>query len=229
MKKSHGAIVRMDTTQKKVWLTFTAHEFADGMDTVLNTLRHHNAKASFFLTGDFTRITDLNRLIDRMKEDGHYIGCHSDKHLLYCDWTKRDSTLVTREEFLKDLEDNYQALEKHGIAREKANIFLPAYEWHNDSIAAWTKEAGYTLVNISSGTLTSQDWTVPDGPKYYSSDFLMKNLLSYEQKKGLNGYILLIHPGTDPKRTDKLYNHLDEILTYLEKKGYSFHSFSELI
>ena len=229
IKKSHGAIVRMDTTQRKIWLTFTAHEFADGFDHVLNTLSKHKAKASFFLTGDFTRINEYKKYMERLKSDGHYMGCHSDKHLLYCDWTKRDSLFVSKEEFLKDLENNYQALEKHGIAREKANVFLPPYEWYNDSIAVWTKEAGYTLVNISSGTLTSQDWTVPDGNKYYSSDFLMKDLFDYEQKKGLNGYILLIHPATDPKRTDKLYNRLDEILTRLEKEGYSFHSFSELI
>ena len=229
IKKSHGAIVRMDTTQKKIWLTFTAHEFADGLEHVLNTLKDHNARASFFLTGDFTRIDGYDKYIERLKKEGHYVGCHSDKHLLYCDWTKRDSLLVSKDEFLKDLVNNYQALEKHGIAREKANIFLPPYEWYNDSIAAWTGEAGYTLVNISSGTLTSQDWTVPDGTKYYSSDFLKKDLFDYEQNKGLNGYVLLIHPGTDPKRTDKLYNHLDEILTRLEKKGYSFHSFSELI
>jgi peptidoglycan/xylan/chitin deacetylase (PgdA/CDA1 family) len=228
IKMSHGGVVRMDTTQKKVWLTFTAHEFADGFDTVLNTLSHHGAKASFFLTGDFTRISGYDRLISRLKADGHYIGAHSNKHLFYCDWTKRDSLLVTKEEFMTDLMDNYKALEKHGITKEMAPVYLPPYEWYNDSISVWTREAGLALVNISSGTLTSQDWTVPDGNKYYTSDFLMKNLLDYEKRKGLNGYILLIHPGTDPKRTDKLYYHLDSILTYLEKKGYSFHSFSEL-
>jgi endoglucanase len=228
-RKTHGAIVRMDTTQKKVWLTFTAHEFADGFDTVLNTLSHHKAKASFFLTGDFTRIPGYDKLINRLKADGHYIGCHSDKHLLYCDWVKRDSLLVTKEQFLADLENNFKALEKYGIAREKANVFLPPYEWYNDTISAWTSEAGYTLVNISSGTITNQDWTVPDGKTYYTSDYLMKNFLAYENARGLNGYILLVHPGTDPKRTDKFYNHLDSILTYLEKRGYSFHTFSELI
>ncbi len=225
---SHGGIVRMDTTLKKVWLTFTAHEFADGFDTVLNTLSHHSAKASFFLTGDFTRIEGYDRLISRLKTDGHYIGAHSDKHLLYCDWTKRDSLLVTKEEFMTYLLNNYNALEKHGITKDMAPVYMPPYEWYNDTISAWTREAGFTLVNISSGTKISQDWTVPDGKPYYTSDYLKKNLLDYEKSKGLNGYILLIHPGTDPKRTDKLYYHLNSILSYLENKGYSFHSFSEL-
>jgi peptidoglycan/xylan/chitin deacetylase (PgdA/CDA1 family) len=224
---SHGAIVRMDTTEKKVWLTFTAHEFVDGFDTVLSTLDRHRAKASFFLTGDFTRIAGYNKIINRLKADGHYTGAHSDRHLLYCDWEKRDSLLVTKEEFMKDLEDNYTALAKHGITRDMAPVYLPPYEWYNDSISVWTREAGLTLVNISSGTITNQDWTVPDGKPYYSSDSLMKNFLDYEKKKGLNGYILLIHPGTDPRRTDKFYLHIDSILTYLGRKDYSFHSFSE--
>lgn len=227
IKMSYGAVVRMDTTKKKVWLTFTAHEFADGFDTVLSTLSHHRAKASFFLTGDFTRLPGYDKIINRLKADGHYIGAHSDKHLLYCDWEKRDSLLVTKEEFMTDLENNYKALAKHGITRDMAPFYLPPYEWYNDTISAWTREAGFLPVNISSGTITNQDWTVPDGKPYYSSDYLMKNFLAYEKEKGLNGYILLIHPGTDPRRTDKFYLNLDSILTYLERKNYSFQSFAE--
>ncbi len=120
-------------------------------------------------------------------------------------------------------------LSKSGVSRTKARVFLPPYEWYNDSIASWTNLAGSILVNMSSGTITSQDWTFPDkGKPYYSSDTLMKNLLSYEKLKGMNGYILLIHPGTDPRRKDKFYLLLDSILTYFENKNYSFHTFSEI-
>ena len=106
--------------------------------------------------------------------------------------------------------------------RAKPCIFLPPYEWYNDSIASWTKEEGLKLVNNSSGTITNQDWTFPDkGKPYYSSDSLMKNFLSYEKSKGMNGYILLIHPGTDPRRTDKFYLQLDSVLNYLESRKYS--------
>jgi hypothetical protein len=93
----------------------------------------------------------------------------------------------------------------------------------------WTSKAGIRLIDNSSGTITSQDWTFPDKNKpYFSSDSLMKNFLSYEKRKGMNGYILLIHPGTDPRRKDKFYLHLDSILNYLENKKYSFHTFSEI-
>ena len=181
------------------------------------------------MTGDFCRTPGFASIINRLHEEGHYIGPHSDKHLLYCSWEKRDSLLVTKKEFLSDIKNNYMELEKFGISKKKASVFLPPYEWYNDSISTWTNQIGLRLVNISSGTMVNQDWTFPEeGKPYYSSDSLMNNFLNYEKKNGLKGYILLIHPGTDPRRTDKFYLRLDSILTYLEKSNYSFHSFYEI-
>jgi len=225
---SRGAIIRMDTTKKEIYLCFTGHEFADGFDHIINTLSEYNIKASFFLTGDFFRMPGYDKIITRLKNDSHYIGAHSDKHLLYCTWENRDSMLVTKSEFINDLENNYRELAKAGINKNEATVFLPPYEWYNEAIALFTKDMGLKLVNNSPGTFTAQDWTFPGGTTYYSSDTLMKNLLTYENEKGLNGYILLIHPGTDPRRTDKFYLHLDSVLKYLTNKKYSFHSFSEI-
>jgi endoglucanase len=224
-----GSVVRMDTTSKDIYLCFTAHEFKDGFDYISKTLNGHKIKASFFLTGDFCRTPSNKIIIERLKTDGHYIGAHSDKHLLYCSWEKRDSLLVTKSEFITDINANYKELDRLGIPKSKALIFLPPYEWYNDSIARWTRGEGLKLVDNSSGTITNQDWTFPDKDKpYYSSDSLMRNFLSYEKSKGMNGYILLIHPGTDPRRTDKFYLYLDSMLNYLETRKYSFHSFSEV-
>jgi peptidoglycan/xylan/chitin deacetylase (PgdA/CDA1 family) len=226
---NRGAIVRMDTTKKEIYLCFTAHDFSDGFDTITRTLNNHKIKASFFLTGFFCRDRANRKIIARLKTDGHYIGPHSDKHLLYCSWEKRDSLLVTKNEFLSDLAENYKELERSGISKKNAMVFLPPYEWYNDTIAAWTNRTGIKLVDNSSGTITNQDWTFPDkGKPYFTSDSLLRNLFSYEKQKGMNGYILLIHPGTDPRRKDKFYLHLDSILKYLESKKHSFHTFSEI-
>lgn len=228
--RSRGAIVRMDTTRKEIWLCFTAHDFTDGFDTIIKTLKNHKIKASFFLTGDFCRTQGNEMIINRLINDGHYIGPHSDKHLLYCSWEKRDSLLVTKKEFLSDITSNYKALQEAGISKKEASVFLPPYEWYNDTIASWTGKADMIMVNISSGTIINQDWTFPEkGKPYFTSDSLMNNFYSYEKEHGMNGYILLIHPGTDPRRKDKFYLHLDEVLTYLENKNYTFHSFSEII
>lgn len=222
-----GAVVRMDSTAKDIYLCFTAHEFTDGFDHVTRTLNNHKIKASFFFTGDFCRTPANKKIIEKLKTDGHYIGAHSDKHLLYCSWENRDSLLVTKDEFLSDLKNNYKELDRLGVSKTRAQIFLPPYEWYNDSISLWTSESGLKLVNNSSGTITNQDWTFPDkGKPYFSSDSLMKNFLAYEKNIGMNGYIMLIHPGTDPRRTDKFYLQLDSVLNYLESRNYSFRSFT---
>jgi endoglucanase len=229
VKMLKGAVVRMDTTARDIYLCFTAHEFTDGFDFISKTLRNHKIKASFFFTGDFCRTPSNKKIVERLKNDGHYIGAHSDKHLLYCSWENRDSLLVTKNEFVSDIRNNYKELDRLGIPKNKAQVFLPPYEWYNDSIASWTSQEGLILVNNSSGTITNQDWTFPDkGKPYFSSDSLMKNFLMYEKTRGMNGYIMLIHPGTDPRRKDKFYLRLDSVLNYLESRNYRFHSFSEV-
>ena len=47
--------------------------------------------------------------------------------------------------------------------------------------------------------------------------------------KGLNGFLLLLHLGVGPKRTDKMSDRLDELLTALERRGYQFVRVDELL
>jgi peptidoglycan/xylan/chitin deacetylase (PgdA/CDA1 family) len=219
----HGAIVRMDTTKNNIYLVFTGHEFADGFDVIRETLAEHDIKAAFFFTGDFYRNPSFNKLINILKQDGHYLGAHSDKHLLYCTWEKRDSLLVSKAEFVKDLKDNYKEMARFGIKREEALFFMPPYEWYNLEISKWTEEMGLTLFNFTGGTSANQDWTYPElGKTYISSDSIFNRILNYEKTYGMNGFILLSHIGTDPRRTDKFYYKLDSMIGILKHKGYSF-------
>jgi hypothetical protein len=55
--------------------------------------------------------------------------------------------------------------------------------------------------------------------------------VDYEQSSpsGLNGFILLIHIGTAPNRTDKFYHRLDELIIWLKEKGYDLKRIDELL
>jgi len=66
----NGAIVRMDTTSKDIYLCFTAHEFKDGFDYIANTLNEHKIKASFFFTGDFFRTPSNRKIVEKLKAEG---------------------------------------------------------------------------------------------------------------------------------------------------------------
>jgi len=210
-------------------LVFTGDEFADGGLAISNTLKQSGVKASFFFTGRFYRNKAFKSILRRLKNDGHYLGAHSNDHLLYNDWTQRDSLLVTKKEFITDLQKNYDVMQQWGIAKKDALFYLPPYEWYNDTIAAWTKEAGLQLINMTPGTISHADYTTPDAKNYRSSDVIFKSITDYEQRRGLNGFILLVHIGTDSKRTDKFYNQLPQLLLYLKQKGYEAVRVDELL
>ncbi|MBN8673066.1 MAG: glycoside hydrolase family 9 protein [Chitinophagales bacterium] len=226
-----GAVTRGDSANKKIALVFTGHEFADGGDFIASTLQQEKIKGSFFFTGDFFRNPAFTKLIVDLKKQGNYIAPHSDKHLLYCDWTQRDSLLVTKEQFKKDLQKNYRMMSRFGIREEQARYFLPPYEWYNDSIAAWTKQMGFQLINFTPGTRSTADYTTPEMKNYRSSDEIWASIINAEQTRpaGLNGFIVLIHIGTDPKRSDKFYRRLPELVQYCKARGYQFQRVDELL
>ena len=230
--RSHGAVVRLDTRERNIHLVFTGHEFADGGDTIRAVLRRQRIRASFFFTGEFLRSPAFAPLIRGLRADGNDIGPHSDKHLLYCSWEKRDSLLVNRTQFLRDLDSNMAALAAFGIEPSAAHVFLPPYEWYNDSIAAWSLSAGLQLVNFTPGTSSNADYTWPAlGRSYVPSDTILSRILGYEatQTSGLNGFILLLHVGVDPRRTDRFSMILDWLITELRRRGYAFRLLSEAL
>ena len=229
---AHGAIIRGDVSKKEISLVLTGDEFADGGTTILEVLRKHGVSASFFLTGNFYLNDAFRELIIDLREDGHYLGAHSDQHLLYADWSKRDSLLVTEEEFKLDLLANYERMGEFGIKTSDAPYFIPPYEWHNSVIAEWTMQLGLKLINFTPGTRSHADYTFPEmGDRYLSSESIYHSIMEYERKdpNGLNGFILLIHIGTDPRRTDKFYNKLDQLMADLKGKNYRFVKITDLL
>jgi len=222
--ESQGAILRMDTTRKVIYLVSSADEFAEGAGKMLDILAAKKVKASFFLTGNFLRNQAFQAVIARMHREGHYLGPHSDKHLLYNAWEKRDSLLVTHEEFSLDLSANLKELYKRGIRKKEVRAFLPPYEWYNHDIAAWSREQGLQMVNFTPGTGTNADYTTPDMANYRTSDQLFDRLFNFEKtnRLGLRGAIILIHMGTHPDRTDKFYDKLGQLIDELKARGYEF-------
>lgn len=209
---------------------FTGDEFADGGAKILSTLGREKVKASFFLTGNFYRNPLFSPFIKNAKKDGHYLGAHSDKHLLYADWTKRDSLLVTKEEFTKDLTDNYREMSHFGIKKTAAPYFLPPYEWYNQTIANWTEEMDLQLINFTPGTRSTADYTYPEmGKSYRDSKEIYKSIVDFEKQHTLNGFILLLHVGTDPRRTDKFYDHLPSLIAYLKDRNYEIVGLQQLL
>lgn len=214
---AQGATIRTDTTQPHIYLCFTGHDYAEGFEYVLEVLRKHEVKGSFFLTGDFVR--NYEKLVRSIAAQGHYVGAHSDKHLLYCDWMKRDSLLHPERVIKEDIRSNLEALHRLEIY---PTVFMPPYEWYNRRVVDIADQLQQTTVNFSPGTRSNADYTTPDMPNYLSSDTILESVYSYLSTHSMNGFHLLIHPGTSPARTDKFYYKLDELITRFKEEGYGF-------
>lgn len=223
----NGGINRTDTSKKQITLVFTADDMADGADSIIPTLRKEGIKGAFFFTGKFYEL--YPKVIKRLLKEGHYVGSHSYGHLLYMPWENRDSLLVTKEEFVADMQKSYAVMRKFGIKAEDAKYFIPPYEHYNSTIASWAKDLGLTIVNYTPGTGSNGDYTTPDMKNYMSNQYIWDRILKYEKEKGLNGHIMLIHFGTFPERKEKFYNLLPELITELRARGYSFVSLEEAI
>lgn len=215
-----GGIIRTDPSVRHIDFVFTAADKADGADRIISTLRKNNIKGGFFFTGEFFEL--YPDVVRRLVAEGHYVGSHSYGHLLYAPWGKRDSLLVTRQEFEEDMFKSYKVLREFGIT--DAPYFIPPYEHYNATISSWARQLGLQVINYTPGTLTNGDYTTPGMSRYFSSKEILGKIREYERTDpdGLNGHIMLIHFGTDPSRTDKFYDKLPGLIRELRRKGYSF-------
>jgi endoglucanase len=226
-----GGIIRGPKDRKQIALVFTGHGFAEGGEAILGELARHKAHGSFFLTGDFLANTNFHGLVQGLVREGHYLGPHSDKHVLYCPWDGPKKTLVTRAAFESDLERNLKKIEGFGIQRQQIRYFLPPYEHYNAEIVEWAKGMGLTLINYSPGTRSNADYTGEADKNFVSSKTIFDSIVAKEREdaKGLNGFILLLHIGSGPGRADKFAARFGELLDNLAAKGYQFVRVDELL
>lgn len=226
-----GGIVRGPRDRKEIALVFTGGDFGEGTTAILDALQTGGRRASFFLTGGYLREPAHQGYVRRMLAEGHYVGPHSDAHLLYCAWEDRSRTLVSESEFKLDLEKNIAALERLGAARDAMRFFVPPFEWYNAEVARWAQGMGVTLINFTPGTRSHADWAPDDHRAFMPSRAIARNILDYEstQPGGLNGFLLLLHLGSSTARSDKMHLVIPELLDELTRRGYRFVRVDEML
>ena len=227
-----GGIIRGPKNERRLAFVFTGHEFAEGGEVILEKLREHGGKGSFFLTGDFLRNPRFATLVTRITDEGHYLGPHSDKHLLYCSWEDPKRTLVTEEQFTTDLSANLRLIPNASWnTRRPSRYFLPAFEHYNADIVDWTRKFRWNLISFTPGTRSNADYTGEADKSFVSSPAIFDSILKREREdpNGLNGFLLLLHVGSGPARADKFHFRFGELLDTLAAKGYRFVGVDELL
>jgi len=223
VRDQYGGIVRGDTSVKTLALVFTGDEFGESMEPILATLNQRKIVASFFVTGNFLRQPRLRKLVERAIAEGHYVGPHSNKHLLYAAWETPNKSLVTEAEFSSDLKQNIAELRKVGALKGDGTVFfIPPYEHYNDDQVRWAKAIGATVFNFTPGSGSNRDYIREGDKKFVSAEQLLTDILAYEKKdpNGLNGFLLLMHLGSG--RKDAFHTQLGELCDVLSRRGYEF-------
>ena len=219
----HGAMVRHNASQPVIYPVFSADSLCEGLPFILQTLEERGLRASFFFTGNFLRDSAHRPLIQRVIDSGHYVGGHSDRHLQLAEWDEERTARVTIDSMLRDVDSNLHLLATEwGIPEDSCRWFLPPFEWINAEQTAALQGRGLTVINPTPGIQIYRDYTVPGMAEYHSSDSIITQLFEYERVNTLNGVILIVHPGTQDLRTDKLYRRLPQIIDSLSAMGYRF-------
>ena len=108
-----NAIWRMDPTEKAVYLTFDDGPIPEATPFILDTLREHGIKATFFMVGDNVR--KYPELFERIKAEGHQVGNHTFNHLgAFKHWTL---TYIMNTKKANDLIGAHLFRPPHGLMR----------------------------------------------------------------------------------------------------------------
>ena len=171
---------------------------------LLDALRTHNVRATFFLIDDYVT-DDTAAVVRRIADEGHAIGLHSSRRRLMVLPAHRLA------EQLKSQAARIQAI----TGREPCRLFRPHAGWRSLSMYAGLKDAGYRLAGWSWGMWDWDWWRSPRADR----------VASRLAKKASAGDIIVIHDGhhADPtKDRSHAAATVEALAPLLKARGYAF-------
>ena len=192
-------IYSVDTNEKKIAITFDAAWTNQDTEQIIEILKKHNAKATFFIVGDWAE--KFPESVKAFFDAGHTIANHSDTHKAF--------SKCSREEIKEEIVNCNKKLES--ITNTPVTLVRAPSGDYTDQSLEVCKELGMTMIQWNCDSL---DYT----------KISINEIVNRVIKGSTNGSILLFHNGVDNTAPA-----LDEILTQLEKQGYTFVSVEDLI
>lgn len=190
------------TDEKVIYLTFD-NGYENGFTPqILDTLKKHDVKATFFVTLPYIR--DNKELVIRMKEEGHIVGNHTVKH--------ESMPSLSDEEVISEIQGvaDYM-IETTGYSID--SYFRPPRGEFSERTLYLTSEMGYKTIFWS---MAYVDWKRDDQPgKEYALSHVMENY----------------HPGSIPllhSVSSSNAEALEDMIINLKNEGYRFGDLSEL-
>ena len=193
----YDALYRRETQEKVLYLTFDAGYENGNTAPILDALKKHGVKATFFLVGNFLE-TEPD-LVRRMAAEGHTIGNHTYSH-------PDMSQIATEDAFRQELEKN-ESLYRSITGEEMAKLYRPPQGKYSESNLQMAQQLGYHTVFWS---LAYVDWYQDDQP---TKEEAFAKLLPRVHP----GAVVLLHSTSSTNG-----EILDELLSEWEALGYTF-------
>ena len=201
--KKYNAYFIGDTTQNTIYLTFDCGYENGITEPILDALKKHDVKATFFVVGNFLETSP--EIVKRMIAEGHTVGNHTYHHL---DMSSISSMDAFKKE-TQDVENLFEQITGTPITK----FYRPPQGKYNIENLKMAQELGYHTFFWS---LAYVDWYQDKQP---TKDEAFGKLL----KRIHPGAIVLLHSTSSTNA-----QILDELLTKWEEMGYTIKPLTEL-
>ena len=195
--RNFDALYVGDANQKEIYITFDAGFENGNTERILDALKKHGVKATFFLVGNYFETQP--ELVKRMAEEGHTIGNHTYSH-------PDMSKIGDIQSFQIELQKN-EALYRDILGSEMPKLYRPPQGKFCEVNLKMAQQLGYSTVFWS---LAYVDWYTDDQP---TPEQAFSKLLPRIHP----GAVVLLHSTSSTNA-----EILDELLTKWEEMGYSF-------
>lgn len=188
--------------EKKIYLTFDEGYENGYTGKILDTLKEHNVKATFFVTKPY--IESQPELIKRMVDEGHIVGNHTVTH--------PSLPSKSKEEIEYEINDT-AGYYKEVTGRPMDLFFRPPSGEYSERTLQITKDLGYKTIFWS---MAYNDWDINHQPgKQVAYNHIVNN---HHQ-----GAIILLH-AVSSSNTEAL----PDIINFLKEQGYTFALLNEI-
>ena len=200
IRKSFPQMIwNIPSEKKKVYLTFDDGPIPEITPWVLNELKKHKAKATFFCVGE--NIEKHPEIFRQIISEGHSIGNHTFHHL--------NGWKTKNEKYFANIKACHEIISKSAIYNPQSamKLFRPPY--------GRIRPSQYSFLN-QQYSIVMWDVLSGDFDKNISKEKCLRNVLS----KTRNGSIIVFHDSE--KAFSRLEFVLPRVLEYFSGKGFSF-------
>lgn len=188
----------LPNTQNKIYLTFDDGPTPEITEWVLEELKKHNVKATFFCIGN--NIQKHPELFQKIINEGHVIGNHTYDHMN--GWKTETKT------YLENIRLCEKQIQKSLIENLQSKIFRPPYGKIKTAQAKIVRRLGYKIIM----------WDVlsADFDQTITPEKCLENVISNVK----SGSVIVFHDSI--KASHNLKYALPETLNFLKEKGFLF-------